>query len=51
MDERTGVSRELLITTLCFVGSFDELAVLEYCAGTDRRDGVGCVDSPPPGLC
>jgi len=32
-------------------GSFDELAVLEYRAGTDQRDDVGCVDGPPPDLC
>jgi hypothetical protein len=31
--------------------SFDELAVLEYRAGTDQRDELGCVDGPPPGLC
>jgi hypothetical protein len=30
-----GVSRDLLITTLGFVGSFDELAVHAYRAGTD----------------
>jgi hypothetical protein len=46
-----GVSRDLLITTLCVVGSSGELAVLEYRAGTDQRDEVGCVDGPPPGLC
>jgi len=46
-----GVSRDLLITTLRSVGSFDELAVLEYRTGTDQRDEVGCVDGPPPGLC
>jgi hypothetical protein len=30
MGVRIGVSRDLLITTLRSVGSFDELAVLEY---------------------
>jgi len=34
------VSRDWLITTLCFVGSFDELAVLEYRAGTDQRQAA-----------
>jgi hypothetical protein len=40
MGERIGVSRDSLITTLRSVGSFDELAVLEYRAGTDQRDEV-----------
>jgi hypothetical protein len=26
-------------------------AVLEFRAGTDQRDEVGCVDGPAPGLC
>jgi hypothetical protein len=37
--ERIGASRDLLITP-SFVGSFDELAVLEYGTGTDQRDEV-----------
>ena len=44
------MSRDLLITS-CFVGSFDELAVLERRAGTDQGDELGCVHGTPPGLC
>jgi hypothetical protein len=33
-----------------FVGSFDELAVDEYRAGTDQCDQVRCVDRSPPVL-
>jgi hypothetical protein len=43
MGERVGVSRDLLITTLWLVGSFDELAVLECRAGRDQRDEWGAL--------
>jgi hypothetical protein len=33
------------------VGSFDEFACLEACAGADERDEVGCVHGAPAGLC
>ena len=50
MDRR--VSRRLLVTSLLIlvVGSFDEFAVLELCAGADEGDEVGCVDCAPSGL-
>jgi hypothetical protein len=50
-DLWVGVSRDLPITALSSVGLVDELAVLEYRAGTDQRDEVGAFDGPPPSLC
>lgn len=47
-----GVSRGVSLTSR-FVGSFDELAVLELRAGADERGEVGCVHHDqgiPPGL-
>jgi hypothetical protein len=32
------------------VGSFDEFAALEACAGADECDEFGCVDRAPAGL-
>jgi hypothetical protein len=40
------VSRDLLVTALWFVGSFDGLAVVEY-RGMGLGEEVGCVDGPP----
>ena len=44
------MSRDLLITSY-FVGSFDELALLEPGSRADQGDEVGCVDGAPAGLC
>ena len=44
------MSPDLLMTTFGFVGLINELAGLEYRSGTDRRDELGRIDGPPPGL-
>jgi hypothetical protein len=43
------VSRGLLVTSW-FVGSFDQLALLEPGAGSHKSDEVRCVDGSPSGL-
>lgn len=41
-----GMSGDLLIAS-CFVGSFDQDALLEPCSGSDECDEVGGVHGPP----
>ena len=46
-DRRIGVSCDLLIAS-CFVGTFDQQALLEPGSAPDESDEVGCVDGTPP---